>query len=731
MTWKKSNLAKKRFLFDLYLYVLIGFLASHVLGAQPSIKAVRIDTPPKIDGILNDPAWEKAAVIDQFYQREPDTGEPVSQKTVVYICYSEKQFFVGFKCYDDPDRITAKELKRDISLGEDDRVQIILDTFLDKRNGYWFQIGPRGSIGDALVSENGAGFNKEWDGLWEGKARIHEQGWDAEIAIPFKTLSFRPDQHTWGLKLIRHIRRRLESAYWPVANLNTYRFQVSDGGLITGIENISQGFGLDIRPYGLLGMNQKYEMDNKFIYDAGGDIFYQISSGLNAALTINTDFAQTEVDSRQINLTRFALFFPEKRNFFLDGANYFNFGFGGDDENHYNDRMIPYFSRRIGLDEDGNPVPIIGGVKLAGQAGNWNIGALNITDKTDTAYRNFTVARITHNIGRQSYIGFIGTKGDASGTRGNWISGVDVKLATSHFKGNKNLVFTGFGIKSNTNDLDGQQFTFGADLNYPNDLLNFRIGHQQIGENYHAGIGFVPRPGIREYYSSLFIGPRPERFGILKINTGAMIDYITSMRNKLLTRDLFLKVAELEFLSGERIEYALHNTYEFLDKDFLISSKDSVSIAGGAYDYWQQSIEAYTARRRKFWIGSEIDWGSFYSGKIAIWKILWGWKIGVPFFVGMETEQNFVMLPEGNFTTRIYRINGDIYFNPDISLSNFIQYDNLSENWGWQSRFRWILKPGKEIYLVWNSIMQRDITRERMIFQENIMRFKVNYSMRF
>jgi hypothetical protein len=338
------------------------------------------------------------------------------------------------------------------------------------------------------------------------------------------------------------------------------------------------------------------------VYDFGGDIFYQIGSGLNAALTINTDFAQTEVDSRQVNLTRFALFFPEKRQFFLDGANYFNFGFNGDDENNYGTNMIPYFSRRIGLDSEGNPVPIVAGLKIAGQTGNWNIGALNITDKTDSSYRNFTVARISRNIGKQSYIGFLGTKGDAIGAEGNWLTGFDVKLASSKFHGNRNLIFTAFGLKSSTIGLSGKDFSYGADVSYPNDFLKIRIGYQEIGENFRAGIGFIPRLGIRNPYGEFFLGPRPNKMGIMKINTGGMINFITDMNNNLLTRDAFIKPVEFEFRSGEKAEYSLSNTFEYLDADFEIFPRDSITIAAGTYSYWQQGLEFSTAARRNMWI---------------------------------------------------------------------------------------------------------------------------------
>jgi hypothetical protein len=698
---------------------------------KKGIEIFMVDNPPKIDGVLNDQVWKTAPYIDEFYQREPDNGAPISKPTQVFICYDERNIFFGFKCYDDPDKITAKELLRDISLGQDDRVQVIIDTYLDGRNAFWFQIGPLGSIGDALVSDNGAGFNKQWDGIWEGKAKITDYGWEAEMAISFKTLNFRPEQDTWGLKLIRHIKRNLESSYWPSANLNTYRFQVSDAGLLSGMQGMSQGFGLDLHPYALVGVEKKLEESGTFKYDFGGDIFYQVSTGLNAALTINTDFAQTEADDRQINLTRFSLFFPEKRDFFLDGANYFDFGFNTDSRNRNGRMMIPYFSRRIGLDDNGNPIPIIAGLKMIGQAGNWNVGALNSTQKTDSSFQNFTVARVSHNIGKQSYIGVIGTNGNATGPEKNWLAGIDFKIGTASFRGNKNLMFTGYALKSNTEGLSGNDYSFGSEVNYPNDFINFRLGYQQIGENYVAGLGFVPRPGIRQTYGNLFFGPRPNKYGIMKINIGSMIDHITDMNNVLLTRDIFIKIPEFEFLSGEVAEYSVFNTYEFLYEDFNIFPEDSIWIDKGTYSFWRQGVEFSTAPRRMVWVATDISWGGFFDGTRTDIEVQGGVKIGVPVFLGVEFEQNRVKLSRGRFTTNIYRIKGDVYFSPDITWTNFLQYDNLSDSWGWQSRFQWIMKPGNEIHFVWNSIAIPSTERDAMVLSENSALLKVNYNFRF
>jgi hypothetical protein len=712
------------------------FASSTLLYSSDEIAAVFTSSPPTIDGILVEDAWKNAASVTELVQRVPRLGEPSSEDTEFLILYDRESIYIGIKCADDPAKITANELARDVSLGNDDRVQIIFDTFLDKRNGYWFQIGPKGSIGDALVSENGAAFNKNWDGLWEGRAHIHDTGWDAEIAIPFKTLNFKAGESTWGLKLIRNIKRKEEVTYWPVANLNSYRFQVSDAGRLTGLEGITKGIGLDLRPYAITGIdhpqsgNSNYIRNENPLFNLGGDVFYRVTPGIKAALTINTDFAQTEVDSRQINLTRFSLLFPEKRDFFLDGAQYFNFGLSGDSTNSKTQRNIAFFSRRIGLDQDGNPIPLVWGGKVTGQAGRWNLGFQNITDRPDQS-RTFTVARVTRNLGSQSYVGAIGTVGNALFAASNQLLGLDLRLATASFRGDEVLAFTAFGLKSFTDGLEGDDVSWGADLNYPNDLVRARIGHQEIGENYRAGIGFVPRLGIKESYAEAAFGPRPHKYGILQLVSGAGFFYIADFDNRLLTRRIPLAPLEVSFLSGDRIALSATSNYERLDEVFEIFPKESITIPAGVYNFWRFGVEVDSAQRRRVWLKPAYSWGSFFNGRRRDISVEFGYKINTPIFVGMEYERSSVDLPDGDFVTQIYRINANIFFSPDMSLTSFIQYDNVSEEIGWQSRFRWILKPGNEILFVWNSNSWKRPGEDRFRIEESSARLKLNYNLRF
>ncbi len=710
--------------------ILAILLYASVLGlfSQPGIQVVFTESQPTIDGWVNDEVWNKAALVNDLVQREPRIGEPVSEKTEFLFLCDRNNLYVGIRCAAEPGGITAKELARDVSLGDDDRVQVILDTYLDGRNGYWFQIGPRGSIGDALISQNGKDFNKSWDGLWNGKAKITAEGWTAEMVIPFKTLAFRKGQDTWGLKIIRHIKKRSESSYWPPTSLNADRFQISDAGRISGLTNITQGIGLDVVPYVTGGILKKPEEDPDPLLDAGLDAFYQITPSLKAALTINTDFAQTEVDLKQINLTRFSLFFPEKRDFFLDGANYFNFGINGDVEDPKNTSLIPYFSRRIGLDPEGNPVAIRYGGKFTGQAGKWNLGFLHVRDDNPWDNPGYTVGRITRNFGKQSSIGIIGTYGNALSEEDNGLAGFDLRLASAEIKQNKNMVFSLYALKSFTTDLTGNDISLGTEINYPNDFINFRFGFYQIGENFIAGLGFVPRNDIRDYYGSFRVGPRPKKSKVLQIKSGFAYSLITGLKQTdLQSVDFDINFCEINFLSGDIIILSSQYQFESLQEEFILF--DQYTIPAGDYNFWSHSLSLLSAKRRNVWAGTRVSNGGFYSGSRTSWLMQLGYKVFVPIYIGLESDLNFVDLPEGYFETRIYRFNLNLLFGPNVSLYSFVQYDNQTESMGWQSRFQWIIKPGKEVYFTWNAPYMDPLERFRTESYE--ARVKVNYTIRF
>ena len=709
--------------------VLIIFtLCSSFLFSQPEIKGVYTEVALQIDGYLNEDVWHRASVVSDFIQQLPKNGEPVTEKTEFLFLFDRNNIYVGIRCYDDPELITAKELARDVSLSDDDRIQIIFDTYLDGRSGYWFQLGPRGSIGDALIDDNGKNFNKSWDGLWDGKARITDKGWEGEMIIPFKTMGFKKGSDTWGLKCIRHIRRKSESSYWPYTSLNAERFQISDAGRITGLKDITQGLGLDVIPYLTGGLSKKPDKTTNPVIDAGVDAFFQITPSLKAAVTVRTDFAQTEVDEKQINLTRFSLYFPEKRDFFLDGANYFIFGINGDDANPQNTMMIPFFSRRIGLDAAGDPVPIKYGGKFTGKAGNWNLGFLHIKDDNEWDNPGYTAGRIMRTFGKQSSIGLIATNGNALTDNANSLAGIDLKLATSEFHGNKNIAFSLYGVKSFIEDIKGNDLSFGTELNYPNDFLKFRIGYMQIGENFSPGLGFVPRKNIRNFYGGFTFGPRPKNSPVLQVRSGMDYTLISDLKNGgIQTAEVMLNYSDISFLSGDQISFSSRYEYDKLENDFAII--ESVSIPSGEYNFWRHSVTVSSAKRRNLWGLSKFTFGTFYSGNRTDLLLQAGYKICVPVYIGLESDRRWINLKEGDFITQIYRLNLNFLISPSISWYNFAQYENQSEIIGWQSRFQWIIKPGKEIFLTLNSPLIDPLERFRPEIYE--ARVKVKYTIRF
>ena len=711
-----------------FTVLLVLILLQGISNAQQVVKAIRISTPPIIDGYVKEEVWQQAFLVDTFYQREPVEGALASERTEMLVCYDADNIYFAMRCWDDPKKITAKEMARDVSLGKDDRVQIILDTYLDHRNGYWFQIGPRGSIGDAIVSDNGGVLNKQWDGLWTGKAKILDYGWEAEIAIPFKTLGFDKESTKWGLKLIRNIVNKLETDYWPVANLNALNFQISDAGILDGIEDITQGIGLDIAPYLITGLNTKKGEKNDPKLTGGVDLFYQVTPSLKASLTINTDFAETEVDDRQINLTRFSLHYPEKRNFFLDGANYFQFGLQGDDSSPVGNALIPFFSRRMGLDSLGGPIPIHAGIKLHGQVDNWNIGMMYINDARESGANNFSVARVSRNLGKQSSVGIIGTYGNTLGQDDNLVAGADLKLSTSQFQKNKNASFIVFGLKSNTDNLKGDDYSWGTQVNYPNDFIKARLGYHEVGKNFLAGMGFVPRVNIRQSYGELTFGPRPQKLGILQVLFGGSFNHISNLETKKPeTREVKIQPLGIRFISGERLTYSLVNQFENLPGDFNIF--EDIVIPAGEYGWWQQQIELETKGARDVWGTASYKFGDFYNGKRNDIKVQVNWKVAVPFFLGGTVTQNNVKLPDGEFTANIFQVNANVLFSPDITLYNYFQYDNASNSLGWQSRFRWIIKPGNEIIVAWTSNFLQPESSS-FFMDESSVRIKFKYNIR-
>lgn len=692
---------------------------------RPTAHITRTDTPPVIDGRLDDPVWLETEPIGDLTQVVPLEGAEPTERTEVRIRYDSDRLYIGVRCFDRrPDLIVATQMERDAQLDPDDRVEIVIDTFLDRRNAYFFQMSPVGSKGDALITDNGRDFNKPWDGIWEGRATIDDGGWSMEMALPFKTINFRPGLDSWGFNINRYIKRREELNRWSGATRDLGIFRIAVAGTLTGLEGIRQGIGLDVRPFFVA----RWEKD-RVVDDTGSrgrvglDAIYRITPSLNALVTVNTDFAETEVDTRQINLTRFPLFFPERRDFFLQDAGQFEFADLGSE-------LIPFFSRRIGIDSTtGEEVPIDWGAKLTGRAGPWNVGALNVqTDNAGTAEDpNLFVARLARNVGKQSSIGGIVTQGNPTSSESNALAGLDANFRTTEFMGDKNLTSSVWGLLTDSESLSGDEHAFGASVGFPNDIWRWDMAFYEIGENFNPALGFVPRRGIKSYEGGLAYRPRPGG-NVRQLFFEVDGSVITGTDNDIQSGNVELQPFGIEFENGDRVQVELETSKEVLDEDFNIRPDDGIAIAAGDYSWQSARLELLSSDRRPWFVVARVTDGGFFDGRRTDWDASLSWRPNRYLTSTLEYIQNDVRLDDGDFTTRIGRVRANISFTPDLSWSNFVQYDNESDSVGLNSRMRWIPKPGTELFFVFNETWEDGDSFAPLTQQ---LAFKIEYTLRF
>ncbi|MCH7571662.1 MAG: carbohydrate binding family 9 domain-containing protein [Planctomycetes bacterium] len=685
-------------------------------------RIVRTEQPPVIDGKLDDEVWKTATVIDNLRQVEPVENSEPSEKTIVRILYDRDFLYVAFMCYDrEPDKIIATQMRREGQLFRDDRVAIVVDTFLDRRNAYFFEMNPVGGRTDALV-ENNNNLRFDWDGIWYGRASITEEGWIAEMAIPFKTLNFDPDIDTWGFNISRGIRRKNEDLRWSSPFQNRSIRTISHAGLLEGITDIEQGIGLDFKPYGIVSYLRNHNDDRESLdFDGGFDLFYNLSPSLKGAITVNTDFAETEVDERQVNLTRFPLFFPEKRDFFLQDAGIFSFG--GIRRN-----PLPFQSRRIGIGPDGEPVDIIAGAKVSGRVGDLNIGLLDVQTDSSAGVegKNLAVGRISMNVLSESELGVIFTNGDPGSNASNSLLGVDFNFRDSKFNGDKVVTGGVWFQKSFTPGVKSGDTALGVKLGYPNDRLEWNLAFTQVEENFNPALGFVPRNGIREYFIRGRYRWRPGG-DIRRIDVGVFSQLFTNLDDETESASARFTLFNLETEFGDQYELQYRIVREVIDSPFEIS--DGIIIPVGAYDWDRWSVKYEGSRARLFRFEAELNYGDFWTGDR--WDIRGEieWRVSSQLSLGVEFEQNSVELNEGKFITRLARGRINIFFTPDISWQSFIQFDNVSDTLGINSRFRWILEPGNELFFVINQSYDVIDSRPHSGFTE--VTSKIGWTFRF
>ncbi len=707
----------------IFLLIFLGYFFFLHGASLPELKVPKLKARLKIDGKLTEAAWKKAAKIPHLTQQQPKENSPATEKTEVYVFYDENYLYIGMKCFDSqPDKIIAFQMQRDFRTRDDDMVEVLIDPFNDRRNAYVFAVNPNGAKFDGLVMNNSERVSPEWDGIWYAAASRDESGWYAELAIPFKTISFNPKTDRWGFNVMRRIKRKMEVDYWASPFYQVYFTKVAEAGYLVGIKGIKQGKGIDIRPYGLFGEEKEDEAaPNKLTYNAGLDVFYNITPALKASLTYNTDFAETEVDERRINLTRFPLFYPEKRRFFLEGSDIFSFS----GANPFS--FIPFYSRRIGLLR-GKQVPILGGVKITGRAGDYNIGILDIATKDwdDIEGRNFFVTRISKNIWDESLIGFIFTNGNPTGDEKNSLFGVDFKYSTSKFLKNKNFIAVGYYLRSFSSER-GDDSLFGFFLDYPNDIVDNYISFVQIGENFYPALGFVMRTGIRRLYVGLSYNPRVNSRLVRQFFFELRGMVTTDLQGNLVEWRLFTAPINMRTESGEHIEFNYMPHYDYLDYPFEVY--EGIVIPPGKYTMDRFRFEVNTSRKRPWALDLSARFGEYYTGHALTLETGFEIKPSKHIRLQLVREGNYVRLPEGNFNAQVIQIKLDLYISPKLYLQNYVQYDDISKSWGINSRFRWIIKEGNDLFLVFNQGWGNPLDRWSVLYRK--AEVKLQYTFRF
>ena len=718
------------------LQVLAGLsLCLFAVSAQaaPSVGVARATAAISLDGALDEADWAQTQPIGDIMQREPKEGVAATERTEVKLLLDDDNLYVGVVCYDSaPQRIVGTQMARDANLESDDSIEILLDTFHDRRNAFYFATNPTGALVDGLIIENSRGINRDWNAIWEARVKRLPDGWSAEFALPFKSLSFNPGQDDWGFNISRNISRKQEEDRWATPRLDVRFTQVSEAGEIKGFAGAQQGRGLDLRPFVVGKVSHEADGGNTSLQGkAGGDIFYNITAGLKLTATINTDFAETEVDNRQINLTRFPLFFPEKRSFFLENAGVFSFGRGGGGGGP---ELIPFFSRRIGLAQ-GREIPLVAGGKLTGKLGAYDVGVLGVRTRAagDIAAKNFFVGRVKRTLFKQSYIGAIFTDGDPASPTGSRTFGADVSLRTANFLGNRrNFSVDSFFVKTKKTGVNGDDKSYGLAVNYPNDKWEFNSDLRHVGAAFTPALGFAQRRAVDKVFLGGTYKPRPKHF----LNVRQMFNevFFTMFRRNDLKQTeswrLFTAPLNWEFKSGDRVEANWIPQFERLFAPFEIA--DGVTLPAGGYRFTRYRLEFGTASKRPWEISASYSFGAFYSGRSRELSTNFTYKVAPHLRLNLSAQQTFARLPQGNFVARVFSARADYAFSPLLTLSNLVQFDNESRNLGLQTRVRWILKPGNDIFLVFNQGWLQD-QRGGFSYRATNTRFtgKAQYTLRF
>jgi uncharacterized protein DUF5916/cellulose/xylan binding protein with CBM9 domain len=668
---------------------------------QKIITAVRITESITLDGQFDEPAWSLAVPGSDFYQRLPRTGAPATDRTEVRVLYDDDTLYVGITCFDpEPERIVIKELKEDFDINGTDMVQLIIDSLHDRRSAFALSVNAAGARRDTQVSETGAS-NNDWDGVWDVKTGRTPEGWTLEYAVPFKTLRFSSAEvQEWGLQVARRVPRRNEETEWAPVPFRYTSLRTQYAGTLRGLENISPGRNLKVKPY-VLGQTteslaggslQSIRSLARFKdYNGGFDLKYSLTRSMTLDTTYRTDFAQVEVDQQQTNLTRFNVFFPEKRDFFLENSGIFNFGPGGN--------LVPFFSRRIGLSPAGAVVPIIGGGRVSGQLRDYNVGFLAM--KTEdagltTPSNNYVVGRVRRNLLRNSWIGALGTHRDSTFDGDfNRVYGAD-----AHFQFWDRLEFDSYLLRSDTPGRPDNNLARRFQTGWRDDELTASVEYNEVQPNFNPQVGFVRRGEMSQYNGEFGWAPRIDHPTIQNLNFGTTVDYYKSE----ITNNIETRVQEattgLRLQNNGSANFLVTRTFERLVEPFDIHP--DVTIPVGDYDYLNYTGNFNAGSNRRTTGSGSITWGEFWDGRSTSFTGTLGLRPNYHWSLDLNYTRNNVSLVEGAFTTNLIGARFLFAFTPRVIFNAFLQYNTDTRQVSSNIRFNWTHHPLSDIYLVYN-----------------------------
>jgi len=692
-------------------------------SARPKVAtATRATEPPIIDGNLDERVWQRAAPLTDFVQTEPQEGAPASEKTEVRLLYDDKYLYVGVFCFDsDPSSIIVTDSRRDSDLSQTDSFRMIFDTFHDRQNGFVFGTTPSGveydaqlrdegrsttgtgggaALGGGAQAGSGGGLNTNWDASWSVRARIVENGWTAEFQIPLRTLRYGPPPQVWGVNFARTIPRKRELQYWSPVERQYDIARVSSAGDLRGLD-LRTPRNFKVLPYAIGSANRDFAQSSKSVLDGQGgfDVKFGVTPSMNMDFTYNTDFAQVEVDEQQINLTRYTLLFPEKRPFFLENAGLFAVGRGGD--------VDLFFSRRIGIADDGSFVPIRGGARLSGKMNQFNLGVLDIQteDVGNTPANNFSAVRVSRELVNRSSLGAIFVGRAATGPKAgvadwNRTWGVDGKLGIG-----QPVTASGFIAKTETPGLSGgRQYAFNSGIEYKDRIHRTYLEYGEFGEQFNPEVGFLRRPGGSRRLTAGWLGTMRQT-GVKEKGFRELLPHViytgySNFDGSLQTATLHMD-NHLDWTNGNYIAPAVDITWEGLDRPFEIYP--GVIVPPGLYRSPHTAFRTNTDKRKSLFANFDWDYGGFLSGHQNSTSVALTGRQEARVQASVRWTRNDINLPQGAFVTNLGNLRATYNFSTRFYASTLIQYNDTARRWSTNLRVAWLNASSTGLYLVYND----------------------------